>query len=303
MLWMYSVQDDPQVHFDAPATSANTTRKFKFRPLDCHYFLDKHKKNSSITEDPNDGKVFARYMDLYNPGFWISNNENDKAVFRTGVLPPDKDNVRLLDQVLSKQPHSSFRRVVVVGGGWGWFPLMAASRGYHVDVFQSESIRLCESSRLNRFTNDENTLAAPSLNIYSSPIGLSSTHKSKLNTIAMDEFGQDHGWITTSTSSSSNTDMIAVLKLEGGLVDQVIQSSQKLLVSRVVEYIWIEDWTDADLACVNLLHDASYRLWSTPTDNYNKIIQDENDPMQVLEFINKQCGKIPCSIWWKRRAQ
>jgi hypothetical protein len=164
-----------------PRIQPTTNFHQSYLPLDCHQFLHDLRTNNNNTSptsivrpehDLNGGKVFLRWMDQYDPPFWISTPQRDRSVFRTGIHPNQQDTT-LYQSILQQQQDESFKneknpgKVVVVADpyDWGWFPLLAASLGRNVDVLHSNRtnmIRICESLRVNRWINQKRSSSSNS---------------------------------------------------------------------------------------------------------------------------------------------
>ncbi|KAL7575624.1 hypothetical protein ACA910_011452 [Epithemia clementina (nom. ined.)] len=133
----------------------------RWKPIDCNAFLQKFMSNRG--QDPNEGRLYARYIDSTstNP-FWISLHNQSADVPRWIIFDLgcyyEKALTKIFADVLmhhNKSLLATLPRVIDVGGNVGWFTLLSASMNYHVDVFEPLPInqaRICQSMTLNGWT-------------------------------------------------------------------------------------------------------------------------------------------------------
>jgi hypothetical protein len=123
----------------AAAHSTSVDAKSPFDMVDCDKLLvDVHSGQSPI-RDPNEGKVYARYT-VTDPGFYFSAHNEKYDKIRYEII----GNGNYYETVLTETFASILRasapnaRVVDVGANSGWFSLLSASLGHHVDAFEAK---------------------------------------------------------------------------------------------------------------------------------------------------------------------
>lgn len=130
------------------------------QPIRCEQFLEDIYRGVINISDPNGSRVFGRRIDG-NSGhpFWVSVHEQefDKVRWET-IFVEGQYYERAMDKAFfNVLTRSSPEAIVVdVGGNIGWFTLFARSMGFSVETFeplQKNAARLCESLRLNRWSN------------------------------------------------------------------------------------------------------------------------------------------------------
>jgi hypothetical protein len=195
--------------------------------------------------DPNNNQLYARLTKTQTTPFWISlhNSNFDKmrfAVFEYGYYY-EKKLTEAFQEILSQaSPHA---RILDVGGNIGWFTLLAASLGHHVDVFEANILnvlRLCQSTTLlNHWPTatessirvravkqssinirnigvSDGTISTMDLYIPNNPGAgsflqegrHSSEGRRKMSSIPMrslDQMATDLGWLDSSSSSSNSS--------------------------------------------------------------------------------------------------
>jgi FkbM family methyltransferase len=139
----------------------------KWLPVDCDDLLNRSRIIGKTLDDPNDGEMLARWTTT-NPPFFVSihNFKYDlmrRVIYEKGEYYETQMSA-MFSSILKDAPANS--RVVDVGGNIGWYSLLSAAHGHHVDVFepnQANVLRLCESKFLNNYpTVLGNDLVSPS---------------------------------------------------------------------------------------------------------------------------------------------
>jgi FkbM family methyltransferase len=178
---------------------------------------------------------------------------------------------KVFQNILKHAPANS--RVLDVGGNIGWFTLLSAAMGHHVDVFEPNTvnvIRQCQSMRLNRWSNvndddviGRRTVKQGSINIRQYGVGSNTTTMplfigknpgkatlmrnmlpkkhlkgdgSYINIVTLDSMAHDLGWFGPNKAAN-----IIILKVDvEGFEPSVFAGAKKLLKSGLIENILME---------------------------------------------------------------
>jgi FkbM family methyltransferase len=286
----------------------SSTSLLKWSPVDCEtgFYTDYLKKD--FEDDPNQGEMLARWTTT-NPPFFISihNFRYDrlrKVIYETGKYY-EEEIISVFVEILQASPPN--HRVVDVGGNIGWFSLLSASLGFHVDVMEpnvANVMRLCESKRLNQWTTIElekdivnRRTKRGSIHIrqygvgsnYSSSIlylgknpGKATLVRSMLPSrkrkeikirersitiIALDSMAEDLGWFDLNAQ-------IAVLKVDvEGYEPSVFQGATRLLHSGLVKNVVMEITSQHDNSenekMLDLLAEAGYYPYKIRNERFS----------------------------------
>jgi FkbM family methyltransferase len=130
------------------------------QPLRCEQYLEDVYNGIINISDPNDFKVYARRIQgITDNPFWVAVHEEKfdsvrwGSIFVLGRYYESKMNQAFVDILRQSSPEA---RVIDVGGNIGWFTLLSRSMGFAVEAFEPSkrnSARLCESMRMNRWSN------------------------------------------------------------------------------------------------------------------------------------------------------
>jgi len=239
-------------------------------------------------------------------------------------------------RILKHAPANS--RVVDVGGNIGWFTMMSAAIGHHVDVFEPNKVNLvrqCQSMWLNGWENANEadilnrTTKRGSVNIHPYGVGSNTTvmqlymggnpgkatlnrakitskaelRHATINIVTLDSLAQYHGWF-------ENRAQISILKVDvEGSEPAVFSGAKNLLKARLVENILMElTFGEAkenaeNMACLETIVDAGYMLYKVggsygPTTNV-KLANGET----ALQYVLAKYGrKTTVNLWWKKTA-
>lgn len=221
---------------------------------------------------------------------------------------------KVFQNILKHAPANS--RVVDIGGNIGWFTLLSASMGHHVDVFEPNTvnvIRQCQSMRLNGWSNvhDDDiihrTIKQGSINIRQYGVGSNTTtlplfmgknpgkatlvrdmlpkrnvkgDGSYINIVTLDSMAQDLGWFDPNRKASS----ISILKVDvEGFEPSVFAGAKKLLRSGLIENILMEVSGQNDNSenekMLKLIVDSGYYLHDVggPDGPTGKKVPEVND--------------------------
>jgi FkbM family methyltransferase len=312
----------------------------KWRPVDCEHLLYRS-RIIGTTIDPNDGEMLARWTTT-NPPFFVSIHNFKYDLTRRDIYEKGEYYETQLSAtfstILKDAPANS--RVVDVGGNIGWYSLLSAAHGHHVDVFepnQANVIRLCESKLLNNYpTVLGNDLVSPSHRLV------------KRGTIDIQQYGvganettmpfyivQDPGkatfiqpiipeWLFPTTKGSTIIPLdkmwremkwfhrptpIVILKVDvEGYEPKVFAGAERLLRSGMVENIIMEisymedDEQQADNTfMLQLILDCGYRIHRVGYGVGNKEIPIYDEHF-VTKFLKLYLFKSRMQehIWWKR---
>jgi FkbM family methyltransferase len=313
-----------------------------WKPIDCRVFLTQVQRGESVA-DPNNGQLLAKYTQENAAPFWINvHNANfDQpriSVFETGVYY-EKALTDIFTTILEASSPNS--RVVDVGGNIGWFSMLSAALGHHVDVFEPNLvnvIRQCQSKLLNEWPSaveDEikgRQTKKSTINIR--PLGVSD-HASRANMcfnnpgmgsfVHSDEFVpfwlnitevKDIPMITLDTMAEEldwfkSKTKIAILKVDiEGMEPPSVRGASKLLASGLVEHLLIEmtitsNNTD-NLEMLSTLIETGFVVhkfgrWRGPTDAVEAELMLEPD---LPKRLLEKCGKKlrqQCNFWWKHK--
>jgi FkbM family methyltransferase len=281
----------------ADAEVNSTLLSSKWAPINCESGFYNDYIAKYVEDDPNQGEMFARWTTT-NPPFFISvhNFHYDrlrKVVYETGKYYED-DIISIFIEILRDAPPN--HRVVDVGGNIGWFSLLSASLGFHVDVMEpnvANVLRLCESKRLNHWTTIETekdivqrTTKQSSIHIRQYGVGPNSSssilylgknpgkatllrkmlptkkrndiriRERAITIIALDDMAKDLGWFDLNAT-------IALLKVDvEGYEPSVFQGAKRLLNSGLVENVVMEITSQHDNSenkkMLDLLAQAGY---------------------------------------------
>ena len=144
----------------ATATATSSAPLPGLQPIRCEQYLEDIYRGVINISDPNGSKVYGRRIDgMSGHPFWVSVHDKEFDKVRWGTVFIDGQYYeRAMDEafvnVLTRSPPEAI--VVDVGGNIGWFTLFARSMGFSVETFeplQKNLARLCESLRLNRWSN------------------------------------------------------------------------------------------------------------------------------------------------------
>jgi FkbM family methyltransferase len=127
------------------------------RLINCSSFLEQVYSLQNLSNyDSNNGRIFAKRT-VKEPFFLISLHNEQQDSVRWGMFEVgyyyELDLTQAFVDILKV---AQAGRVLDVGGNIGWFTLVAASLGQHVDVFEPNllnGVRICESVKLNGFAS------------------------------------------------------------------------------------------------------------------------------------------------------
>jgi FkbM family methyltransferase len=315
----------------------HSTLSSKWTPVDCIHLMEQSQK--SEIPDPNHGELLARWTST-NPPFFISvhafhYDKLRKVIYVTGQYY-EQDLSHVFHQILKDAPPNS--RVIDVGGNIGWFSLLSASHGHHVDVFEpnmANVLRLCESSSMNRWTTveHETDLVSRSVklgSIHIRPFGVGSNNTnmtffigrnpgkatlvrsmlpkwrnpdaSEISIITLDSMANDLKWFELKTP-------IVILKVDvEGFEPRVFAGAKSLLHSGLIENILMElsgqkdNSENADM--LQLILDAGYVPHQVGL--FGDITRGSIPPLDnnfVSAFLAKFANhsKMQSNLWWKRK--
>ena len=121
----------------------------EWEPVDCEYYTTFQDPNL----DPNQGELIARWT-TRTPPFWVTVHLAPYDFLRIDIFNNgeyyESAGTRVFERILRKASPNA--RIVDVGGNIGWFTMLAASKGHHVDVFEPNEknvLRMCQSKWLN----------------------------------------------------------------------------------------------------------------------------------------------------------
>ena len=290
----FSALLSPQMEDESSSLLLNSpqdkTLSSKYPQIDCDAFLNDIRRNSSNVHDTNNGTLFANYLTNYNPPFWISNPQFDRATVRTGVYSEDPyKHTQRLEEILNHELHQGSlnrnRLIFWQLSDRGWYPLFAGSKGnfqvavVHTDISKSGwnplTIRLCEALRLNQWTRRSTKRRL-----------LQHTgHNAAMMTQSFQIYGQTP--LPELFREEFHDEKILLLKLEGPNILEMLQQIVNTPNGMPrIQYLWIE--------------------WS----------QKQNDPQTILQFMGSSKQYTPwwpdnqqqyvqtscvnsCSLWWK----
>ena len=246
------------------------------QPLRCEEYLDNIYDGTLNISDPNQLKIYSRRIHGFpgNP-FWISVHEQEfdqvrwETIFLLGKFYESAVDAAFVEILQQSSPDA---RVIDVGGNIGWFTLLSRSMGFSVETFEplkQNSARLCESLRLNHWSNDmEKTHDAAwrYVNVHDVALGKTETiqqfnfhpvnpgegslhdivgldmrwkdenaKRSDIVTVAtLDSFARGRGWFDDPIE-------IAVLKVDiEGYEPNVFAGAKQLLASHMIKNILLE---------------------------------------------------------------
>ncbi|MGV2388353.1 MAG UNVERIFIED_CONTAM: FkbM family methyltransferase [Microcystis novacekii LVE1205-3] len=313
------------------------TSSSKWTPVDCTHLIEQSQK--SEIPDPNHGELLARWTST-NPPFFVSvhafyYDKLRKVIYDTGQYY-EQDLSHIFHQILKDAPPNS--RVLDVGGNIGWFSLLSASHGHHVDVFEpnmANILRLCESKRMNQWTTveRERDLASRSVkqgSIHIWPFGVGSNNTNmtfyigknpgkatlvrsmipkwrnpdtkEISIISLDSMAHDLKWFELRTP-------IVILKVDvEGFEPSVFAGAKSLLHSGLIENIIMElsaqkdNSENADM--LQLILDAGYVPHQVGL--FGDITRGNKPPLDhdfVAAFLAKFANhtKMQSNLWWKRK--
>ena len=313
------------------------TSSSKWTPVDCTHLIEQSQK--SEIPDPNHGELLARWTST-NPPFFVSvhafyYDKLRKVIYDTGQYY-EQDLSHIFHQILKDAPPNS--RVLDVGGNIGWFSLLSASHGHHVDVFEpnmANILRLCESKRMNQWTTveRERDLASRSVkqgSIHIWPFGVGSNNTNmtfyigknpgkatlvrsmipkwrnpdtkEISIISLDSMAHDLKWFELRTP-------IVILKVDvEGFEPSVFAGAKSLLHSGLIENIIMElsaqkdNSENADM--LQLILDAGYVPHQVGL--FGDITHGNKPPLDhdfVAAFLAKFANhtKMQSNLWWKRK--
>jgi FkbM family methyltransferase len=239
-------------------------------------------------------------------------------------------------RILKFAPPNS--RVIDVGGNIGWFTLLSAAHGHHVDVFEPNKvniIRQCQSMWLNRWTTtteDEvltRTTKRGSIHILPYGVGSNTTSMTffvgknpgkattlrdmlprnkrprsieEIPIVTLDSMASDLGWFDQKMP-------VIILKVDvEGFEPSVFGGAKKLLKAHLIENILMEvtgqmDNTENRVMLQTIL-DAGYYLYQVggpegPSRGYDEFQGSNEDHSQaLLDKFTKRHG-LQANFWWK----
>ena len=315
----------------------HSTSSSKWTPVDCTYLMEQSQQ--SEIPDPNHGELLARWTST-NPPFFISvhafhYDKLRKVIYVTGQYY-EQDLSHVFHQILKDAPPNS--RVLDVGGNIGWFSLLSASLGHHVDVFEpnmANVLRLCESRSMNQWTTVEREIDLVSRSvkqgsIHIRPFGVGSNNTnmtffigrnpgkatlvrsmlpkwrnpdaSEISIITLDSMANDLKWFELKTP-------IIILKVDvEGFEPRVFAGAKSLLHSGLIENILMELSGQSDNSenaeMLQLILDAGYVPHQVGL--FGDITRGSIPPMDnnfVGAFLAKFANhsKVQSNLWWKRK--
>lgn len=296
---------DSQVDFGVASTGTgiNEPPLLGLQPLHCEEYLDDIYDGTLNISDPNQLKMYSRRIEEFPGGpFWISVHEQKfdhvrwETIFMNGKFYESAVDAAFVEILLQSSPDA---RVMDVGGNIGWFTLLSRSMGFSVETFEPmkrNSARLCESLRLNRWTNDvETTLgtARRYVNVHDVALGETETSqqfnfhpvnpgegslhdivgldtkwkdsnakRSDIVTVAtLDSFARGRGWFDVPIE-------IAILKVDiEGYEPNVFAGAKQLLASHMIQNILLEMSPNkplhneiSNIEMLTTMFDAGYKL-------------------------------------------
>lgn len=321
------------------AWRSQSTIPKKWVPVDCQDLRDRSHQVEENVDDPNDGEMLARWT-TSDPPFFVSIHQFQydrmrRVIYDSGEYY-EMALTAIFSSILKDAPADS--RVLDVGGNIGWFSLLSAAHGHHVDVFEpnlANVLRLCESKLLNSWTNAESDITSPSnrlpklgtIDIHPYGVGSNETtmpfyvgrnpgkatllrsmlpkwRSPTTNTITivpLDLMAQDLKWFDGGPSQ------IAILKVDvEGYEPAVFAGARRLLQSGLVQNILMEmtfqeDDTD-NAAMLQLIYDSGYRVHQIGHSRPQTIpLMDQSFVTNFLKLYATKPGAQQ-NIWWKRKA-
>lgn len=292
-------------------------------------------------EDPNDGEMFARWTTT-DPPFFASVHQFQYDRLRRVIYDKgeyyEMSLTSIFSSILKDAPANS--RVIDVGGNIGWFSMVSAAHGHHVDVFEPNKaniLRICESKLLNHWGNVASIdLVSPqsrlvkrgTIDIRPYGVGANETtlklfvgenpgkatflrtmlpkwrapKEKSIKIIPLDMMAREMKWFDRPTP-------IIILKVDAeGLEPQVFSGAKRLLLSGFVENIIMEisaqpndDGNKANAWMLRLLVDSGYRVHQVANKPDLEIPPPDKD--FAKRFIHLYANKqgMQINIWWKRK--
>jgi FkbM family methyltransferase len=309
----------------------------KWNPVNCPALLAL--VNDGQVWDPNKNHLLGRWTTT-TPPFFVAMNEwgydkMRKVIYDSGEYY-EFHLTKTFNNILKHAP--AHARVVDVGGNIGWFTMVSAAGGHHIDVFEPNKvniIRQCQSMWLNRWENAEEdeilarTNKKGSINIHPYGVGANTTtmtfyvgknpgkatmvrkmlpaknkprDTSTIHIVTLDSLAQDRGWF-------ENKIPIAILKVDvEGFEPSVFVGAKKLLRAGLIWNILMEvsgqDDNTENEAMMQLIMDSGYRLHQVGgpegpgKGGGNVPPNDANFAKTVMENFAKKEG-MQANLWWK----
>lgn len=318
-----------QTHSEMPSDPVE-----KWRPLNCPALLQEA-YNKEIY-DPNLNSLYARWTTT-NPPFFIAMNnwwydKMRKVIYDKGEYYEQK-LTEIFINILKYSPPNA--RIVDVGGNIGWFTMVSAATGHHVDVFEPNKvniIRQCQSMWLNGWENAaereivSRTTKQGSVNIRPYGVGSNTTtmqifmgnnpgkatmqrdmlpakkkpKTATINIVTLDSLAIENGWLDGKTP-------IVILKVDvEGFEPSVFAGAKKLLSAGLIQNILMEvtgqDDNAENAAMLRLIMKSGYYLHNVggPEGPSKKsdLKADDSLPDEVLSRFAKRKG-MQTNLWWK----
>jgi FkbM family methyltransferase len=303
------------------------------QPIRCEQFLEDIYRGVINISDPNGSRVFGRRIDG-NSGhpFWVSVHEQefDKVRWET-IFVEGQYYERAMDQAFfNVLTRSSPEAIVVdVGGNIGWFTLFARSMGFSVETFeplQKNAARLCESLRLNRWSNAlEKTYDTLSperryVNVHGFALGEADTEKTfhfhptnpGEGSLHAQSSGIETLW-TVHQGQRSETIQVATLKIDiEGYEPLVFAGGNQMLRSKMIKNILLELSPNkpehneaANIDMLNSIINAGYSLhrwgkWQGPNQRNPFLDSPLNKLAELLVDKTMKMGSPQqINLWFK----
>jgi FkbM family methyltransferase len=315
----------------------------RWKPVDCAFFM-KEVQQGHIVEDPNNGQLMAKYTQENAVPFWINVHNGKYDAPRLAVWETGKYYEQSLSAVFSKilDAAPANARVIDVGGNIGWFSMLSAAHGHHVDVFEPNKVnilRQCQSKWLNGWpTASEGEIVSrkvkkSSLNIRAYgvsdqeketgtmyfggnpgmgsfvntkefvPANRNVTQLSDIPMIMLDSMATELGWL-------KNPIRIAILKIDiEGFEPPTVKGALKLLSSGMVENMLMEmtsRWDNTEnQQMLSSIVDAGFVLFMIGKSNGPTSTDVPETNAELPEKMMKKCASKPrqqCNFWWKHKT-
>lgn len=252
--------------------------------LHCQDFLNQaRKKDASIS------KIYAAYLH-YQPPFWISQHADDKEVVNKGINRRDKEQTDILEKVLR---NSSGGILFYQPRGWGWFELLAASKGTHnVEIYNprndTNTLRLCESILLNKWhlhRGASNYISLPSRTGRD-------IHAPRVEIIHNPDVASQ-GKLKSRVQRSG----LFLLKINADDWKSEMAKLWSILAAGQTTFLWVEfSPPHNDATRISILNDIG-RL-----EIYKRHWPQANDEQWQSESQASACKSASCHFWWKRKS-
>ncbi len=293
--------------------SLDSSKSIPHAPLSCwNIFREDRKKPQATNNDPNEGRIYARYTTT-RPSFWVALHQQRYDATRWSIMTQGKyyetvltetfrniilaepQEQRQQQQTTTTTVHHNPLHVIDVGGNIGWYTLLsiaAALEQNHsiiVDIFEPNPrnhLRFCESLHLNDWIRHD----IVKVNLFA--LGVTSR--------SMADKGET-GRMDISTSGEGSLDSI-----KQGNLNRTVQFPLVTLDDMANELSWLEDShnifilkVDVEGFELDVLEGSQQILKSRKIQNIfleGNLIKEDGGKFRHLVEVLVSCGYVAYKI-------